>query len=79
MRAAGTAPYARVEDVPGDTTGCNWTTGYLGGNSEHTASQYDGMGFLVRDRNGVAVAKLLTISDAIVAADVTVTFDIVGL
>jgi hypothetical protein len=79
MPATGAPPFARVEDVPGDTTGCSWGTGYLGGNSEHSVSNFDGIAFVVRDRNGAAVAKLLMISDAIVAADVTVTFDIVGL
>jgi len=37
------------------------------------------MGFLVRDRNSVPVARLLTVSGSFSAADVAVTFDIVKL
>ena len=47
--AAGAPAFARVEDVPGDDASCaTWSTGYLGGNTEHADSLYAGQGFLVR-------------------------------
>ena len=68
--AAGAPAFARVEDVPGDAASCaTWSTGYLGGNTEHADSLYAGQGFLVRDRAGVVAAKLLTVADSIRAAD----------
>jgi len=78
--AAGAPAFARVEDVPGDAASCaTWSLAYLGGNTEHADSLYAGQGFLVRDRAGVVAAKLLTVADSIRAADVNVTFDIIGL
>jgi hypothetical protein len=51
----------------------------LGGTFDHTDSLYAGQGFLVRDRTGVAAAKLLTVADDVMNGDVRVTFDIIGL
>ena len=78
--AAGAPAFARVEDVPGDAASCvSWSGGFLGGNTNHTESQYAGQGFLVRDRAGVVAARLLTVADDVMNGDVNVTFDIIGL
>jgi hypothetical protein len=74
----GAARFMRVEEISGDAASCeNWEPAYLGGNSPLIAESIAGQGFLVRDRNSRPVARLLTVSGSIVAADVVVTFDIV--
>ena len=51
----------------------------LGGNSNHTESQWAGQAFLVRDRASVPAAKLLMFADYVMDGDVWVKFDIIGL
>ena len=78
--ATGAPAFARVEDVPGDAASCaTWGPAYLGGTTDHSESLYAGQGFLVRDRGGVAAAKVLTVADDVMNGDVNVTFDIIGL
>jgi hypothetical protein len=78
--APGAPAFARVEEVPGDVASCvSWTGANLGGNSNHTESQWAGQAFLVRDRASVPAAKLLMFADYVMDGDVWVTFDIIGL
>jgi hypothetical protein len=77
--AGGGTLFARLEDVPGDTAGCNWTSAQLGGNSDHDDSQWAGQGYLFRDRAGAVAARLMIVDDYVIAGDFGVTFDIIGL
>lgn len=76
----GVGGFTRVQDVSGDPAGCTaWTAADLGGNSPVVANSIGGQGFIVRNRDAVPVAKLMTVSGSIVGADVQVTFDLLKL
>ncbi len=75
--AGGGTLFARVEDVPGEAAGCNWTSAQLGGNSAHADSEWAGQGYLFRDRTGVVKARLMIVDDYVIDADFGVTFDII--
>ena len=77
--AGGGTTFAALDDIPDDTASCNWTSAQLGGNFEHSDSSWTGQGYLFRDRTGATKAKLRIVADSVIAADVSVTFDIVGL
>ena len=73
----GAAAFTRVEEIPSDVAGCaSWSLADLGGNSPLFENYVRGHGFIVRDRNAMPVARLMAVSGSVVAADVTVTFDI---
>ena len=79
LPAGGGVTFASIEEIPADTAGCNWTSAQLGGNFEHGDSTWTGQGYLFRDRTGTVAAKLRIVADYVIAADVGVTFDIIGL
>jgi hypothetical protein len=77
--APGAPRYAHVGEVPSETASCtSWGPAYLGGDSSSFAQHYPGQAFVVRNRNGVPVAKLLTVS-ASTQPGLALTFDIIKL
>jgi hypothetical protein len=78
--AGGVGGFKRVEDVPSDLGGCpSWSAAQLGGTSPYIADSIAGQGFVVRDRNAIPMAKVMTVSGSNIQADVRVTFDMVKL
>lgn len=72
--------FKHVEEVPSTVLDCpSWGPAYLGGNSPSISERVGGRGFIVRNRSGVPVAKLMTVSASNIKADVNVTFDIMRL
>lgn len=53
----------RVADVPPDPTGCTWGLADLGGNAHHAESTHAGHGYLVRDRAGTLLGRVLIVTD----------------
>lgn len=76
----GAGGFKHIKEVPSDFASCNdWTLAYLGGNSPLISETFSGRGFIVRNRDAVPIAKLMTVSASIDRGDVRVTFDIVKL